>query len=76
MYSLNVEPPNEHYPVIKRSMSANKANDLVPVVVAICEAEFHWLNAVALYMGNNVYRIFDLNNPYEYAKVSIVKDAN
>ena len=76
MYSIKVETPNESKQVIDRSMSSNAAIELIPVMVSICKAEFNMVNPVALYMGDNVYRIFDINNPSVYAKVSIVKEAN
>ena len=76
MYSFKVEPPDAHKPVIDRSMSSNNAIELKPVLIAICKAEFAMVNPVALYMGDNVYRIFDINDPHRYAKVSIIKDAN
>ena len=74
MYSIKVEPPDAHFPVIKRKMCANKSIELIPVIVAICETEFHWLNAVALYMGEGVYRIFDLDHPKQYAQVTLLED--
>lgn len=76
MYSFNIQSQDDEKPVINRSMSANKASDLIPVVIAICEAEFHWLNAVALYMGEGVYRIFDLDHPQQYAQVTILDKSN
>lgn len=76
MYSIKVEPPNEHIPVIDRSMSSNSALDLIPVFVEICRTEFNMANPVALYMGHNVYRIFDIENPFVYAQVSLIRDAN
>lgn len=76
MYSLVVEPQDEHKPVIDRSMSSNAALETIPIVIEICKAEFNMVNPVALYMGDDVYRIFDIDNPSIYAKVSIIKDAN
>lgn len=76
MYSIKVESQDVHRPAIDRSMSSNAAIELIPVMVEICKAEFNMVNPVALYMGDNVYRIFDIDNPSIYAKVSIVKDAN
>ncbi len=76
MYSLHVVSQDESKPVIDRTMSANRVADLIPVVIAICEKEFHWLNAVAIYMGDNVYRIFDLDHPNQYAKVTILDRCN
>jgi len=76
MYSITVEPSDEHKPVINRSLSSNNAIELLPVIVEICRSEFVMVNPVALWMGDNVYRIFDIDNPSEYAEVSIIKDCN
>jgi len=76
MYSIKVEPPDDTQPVIDRSMSSNAAIELIPVIVKICMAELDMKDPVALYMGNNVYHIFDIDNPLVYAKVSVIKDAN
>jgi len=76
MYSFKVKTQDETQPVIDRSMSSNNAIELKPVLIEICKTEFNMVNPVALYMGDNVYRIFDINNPHRYAKVSIIKDAN
>lgn len=76
MYSIKVEPPDEHFPVIDRCMSSNTAVETIPIVVEICRAELSMANPVAVYMGDNVYHIFDIENPLIYAKVSIIKNAN
>ncbi|GAI71015.1 unnamed protein product [marine sediment metagenome] len=76
MYAIKVEPPDDVKPVIDRSMSSNTALEIIPVLVEICRLEFSMANPVALHMGNNIYRIFDINNPSVYAQVSIIKDAN
>lgn len=76
MYSFKVEPSDDSKPVIDRSMSSNTAIEMLPVITEICRAEFDMHNPVSLYMGNNEYRIFDLDNPSVYAKVSVIKDAN
>ena len=76
MYSINVQPPDEHFPVIDRSMSSNTAIETIPIMVEICRAEFNMVNPVALSTGDNTYHIFDIDNPSVYAKVSIIKDAN
>lgn len=76
MYSIKVEPPDESKPVIDRSMSSNNAIETIPVVIEICKAEFSMVNPVALYMGDDVYRIFDIENPSVYAQVSIIRDYN
>ena len=76
MYSFKVESQDEHKPVIERSMSSNSAIELKPVLVAICKAEFGMVDPIALYMGDNVYRIFDIDKPHKYAEVSIIKDTN
>jgi len=76
MYSIKVEPPNAYLKVIDRSMSSNAAVETIPIIIEICRAEFNMVIPVALYMGDNVYRIFDIENPSVYVKVSIVKDAN
>lgn len=71
MYSINVEPPEAHFPVIKREMVADAAIQLIPVIVEICKAEFKFINPVAMYMGNGKYQIFDLCNPVRQAVVTI-----
>jgi hypothetical protein len=76
MYSINVESSDESKPVIDRSMSSNSPIELLPVIIEICRSEFSMINPVAMYMGDNVYRIFDVNNPSVYAQVSIIKNAN
>jgi len=76
MYSIKVQPMGESEPVIDRSLSSNNAIETIPIVVEICRAEINMTNPVALYMGDNVYRIFDLDFPCSYVKVSIIKNAN
>ena len=76
MYSINVESQDAHRPVINRCMSANKAIEMLPIVIEICRAEFDIVNPVALYMGDGVYRVFDIENPSEYAEITIIKDCN
>lgn len=76
MYSIKVESPDESKPVIDRSMSSNNVMETIPIIVEICKAEFDMPNPVALYMGNNVYRIFDVKNPSVYVQVSIIRNAN
>ncbi len=76
MYSMKVEPQDESKRVINRSMSSNKAIELIPTAIEICKAEYNMVNPTALYMGNNVWRIFDIDNSHGYAKVSIIKAAN
>lgn len=76
MYSIKVEPSDESKPVVDRCMSSNAAIETIPIVIEICRAEFNMNNPVALYMGDNVYRIFDIENPSVYAQVSIIKDCN
>jgi len=76
MYSINLKPSDEAFPVIDRSMSSNTALEIVPVIVEICRAEFNMVNPIALLIEDDVYRVFDLDNPSIYAKVSIIKDAN
>lgn len=73
MYSLNVEPSEAHFPSIKRKMSADKAIELLPVVVEICRIELQFINPVALSIGGGVYRIFDLENPDVYADITIME---
>jgi len=76
MYSINLEPSDEQFPVIDRSMSSNTANQLIPVIVEICRTKYSMANPVALFIEDGVYRVFDLDNPSTYAKISIIKDAN
>lgn len=76
MYAIKVESQDEHFPVIDRSMSTNNVPELIPVMVEICRTEFNMANPVAVCMSKNVYHIFDIENPYVYAKVSVIKDAN
>ena len=76
MYAINVDSLDESKPVIDRSLSSNNVAEIIPVVIEICKAEYNMVNPVALYMGHNVYRIFDIDNPHGYAKVSIIKNAN
>ena len=76
MYSIKVEPSDDMERVIDRSMSSNSAIELIPVIVEICKAEFNMVEPVALDMGDNVYRVFDILNPSVYARISIIKDAN
>lgn len=76
MYSIKVESPDGSKPVIDRSLSSNAAIETIPIVVEICKAEFNMANPVALYMGDDVYRIFDIDNPTIYAQVSIIRDYN
>ena len=76
MYAINIKALDENEPVIDRSMSSNNVSELIPVVIQICKARFAMRDPVALYMGHNVYRIFDIDNPREYAKISIIKNAN
>ena len=76
MYSIKVEPSDDMERVIDRSMSSNTALELIPVIVEICKAEFNMVEPVALDMGDNVYRVFDILNPSVYARISIIKDAN
>ena len=76
MYSIKVESPDEHYPVIKRSLVADAAIQLIPIIVEISRAEFNFINPVAVYMGNGMYHIFDLCNPDRQAIVTNIKDGN
>jgi len=76
MYSLIVQPPDENKPVIDRSLSSNKAIELLPLMVEICRAEFAMENPVAIYVGDNIYHVFDLNNPHVYAKISVLNNQN
>jgi len=76
MYSIKVQPPNASYPAIDRSMSSNNVPELIPVLVSICKAELDVKEPIAVYMGDNIYHIFDIDNPLVYAKVSVIKDAN
>lgn len=71
MYSLNVVPPDESKPVIRRKMSANDPIELLPVVVGICKAEYGWANPVAIYTGGNIYHVFDMLDPAIYATVEL-----
>lgn len=76
MYSIIVEPPNKCKPVIDRSMSSNNAIELLPVLQEICRSELAMKDPVSIYMGDNQYRIFDLDNPSFYALVTVIKNAN
>ena len=76
MYSIKVEPQDESQRVINRSMSSNNVIELIPTVIEICKAEYAMVNPVALYMRDNIYRIFDIDTPWLYAKVTITKDGN
>jgi len=76
MYSFSLQPLDNSLPLIDRSMSCNATTELIPVLTQICRATCNMVNPVALHMGDNVYRIFDINNPSAYVKVSIIKDAN
>jgi len=72
MYSVRVERPHVGNVVIDRRMSSNTCKELMPTVIEICKAEYAMVNPSALYMGNNVWRVFDIHNPWLYAKVTIV----
>jgi len=74
MYAIKVESPDKHVPVMHRVMSSNNVPELLPVFVEVCRSKFNMVYPVALYMGHNVYRIFDIANPAAYVKVSIVTD--
>jgi len=76
MYAVTLESSDEKPIVINRSMVSNNAVEILPVVVQICRAEFQMVNPISLYMGHGVYRIFDIDNPHVYAKVSIIRDCN
>jgi len=76
MYSINIQSSNDCKPVFNRSLSSNTAIETLPIIVEICRSEFNMANPVALFMGDNVYRIFDLNNPSVYAMVSVIRNAN
>lgn len=76
MYSIRVEPLDKRSLVIDRRMSSNTALEMIPTVMEICRRKFGMVAPVALPMGNDVYRIFDIDTPYLYAKVTITKDAN
>jgi len=71
MYSINVEPPDAHSPVIKRTMVADAAIQLIPVIIEICKTEYNYINPVAVYLGNGKYHIFDLDNPSVHATVTL-----
>jgi len=73
MYSIKVEVPDENNPVIDRSMSSNKVSELIPTAIELCKAKFAMVNPIALYMGHNVWRIFDVDKPRDYVKLSIIK---
>lgn len=76
MYTFNVTEQGENEPFLTRCMSANKPTDLLPVLIVLCSVEFHWSNPVALSMGHGEYRLFDLDHPNEYAKVTIMQGGN
>lgn len=76
MYSIKVELLDETHSVIERCMSSNNAVELLPVLLEICRAKYKMVNPVALYMGDNVYRIIDIGKPYYSAMVHIVKHTN
>lgn len=76
MYSLNLEPPDENEPVIDRSLSSNKCIELFPTIVEICRSKFKMNNPVVIYVGDNLYHVFDLYNPDKYAILSLIKHEN
>ena len=76
MYLMRVEPRDESKRLINRRMFSNKARELIPTAIEICKVEYNMVNPVALYIGHDVWRIFDIDNPYDYARVIIVKNAN
>ncbi|MBA7524141.1 hypothetical protein ES705_16278 [subsurface metagenome] len=76
MYSIKVEPSNRAKSVIERVMSSNDGLELLPVVIELCKSKYNMIFPVVLYMGNGIYRIFDIHNPAVYAEVSIDKESN
>ena len=74
MYSIKVEPHDGSKRVITRRMSSNNAMELIPTVVEICKAVYGMVDPVALHIRDNVYRVFDIDVPHLYAKVTITKD--
>ena len=71
MYSFKVEPSDVRKPVIERTMSSNKAIELIPVLIQIAKHEYKFVNPVAVYMGKGKFLIADLSNPNLYAIVDI-----
>jgi len=76
MYSLNIEPQHTSQPVIKRRLSTNHAIELLPVVVEMCRSQFNMIEPVAISMGGDVFRVFDIYNPDVYVNVHFIEDAN
>jgi len=76
MYSINIEPEHTSQPSIKRKLCTNREIELIPTVVEMCRQQYKFVEPVAIYMGNHTYHIFDLLNPFDYVKVSFIKDAN
>ena len=76
MYSINIEPQHTRQPPIRRKLSTNLPIELIPVIVEMCRSEYKMVIPVALYMGNNSYRIFDICKPSVYVNVHFIKDAN
>ena len=76
MYSLNIEPEHTRQPAIKRKLSTNHEIEMIPTIIEMCRAEYNMVEPVAIYMGSHTYRVFDIFNPYDYVKVTFIKDAN
>jgi len=74
MYSFMIESQLTRQPDIKRRMVADNVWQLIPVIIAMCQTEFNFVNPVALYMGDGRYRLFDLENPTDHAIVKIYDD--
>ena len=71
MYSIKVEPPDKSKPVIRRSMSSNKAVELIPVLIQIAKDTYKFIKPVPIYMGSGKFVIVDSSNPNLYAVVDI-----
>jgi len=76
MYSIKVEPQDKSKRVIDRRMSSNNVIELIPTVIDICKAEYAMVDPVILYMRNDIYRVFDIDTPWLYAKVTMTQDGN
>ena len=74
MYTITVGTPGGDGPLIERQLSSDTEREIIPVLKEICVTEFDMITPIALYMGDHVYRIFELARPWCYSVATIVKE--